>query len=99
MTNGVVLSLCGHVSPVPKTWTPGCYTDTVSQCVSIYFPGDRVETRRSIDSASSVGTQSPIWTTPDQHCQWDLMLVFFLPSQPKQGPCFTANYAGAMGIK
>ena len=36
------------------------------------------------------------WITPDLHCQWDSMLLPFLPLQPKPGPSFTGRYTTAM---
>ena len=93
--------LHGHVPPVPKDQYPGHYTGTLSQCIGIYFPGARLGTHRKHWQCywTGVGTQSSTRTTPDLHCQWDLMLLPSLSSQPKPGPYFTARDAEAMGMK
>ena len=90
-------------SPPPqsiKTRTPGCYTGTLSQQVSIHFPGARLGTHRNIDSASDV-VFAPKFQ-PETHqictCQWDLMLLPFLPSQPSPGSYLTPTCRIATGI-
>ena len=77
--------------PLTTTWShPLTLGRTMSQLVGIILPGAGLGTCRSIDTVVLAPE-----VQPDVHCQWDLMLLPFLPPQPNPDPYFTPRYAGA----